>query len=119
KERRRGEGVSIAGSKATVAERLERLRRSVMADRPRPPLWVREVRDGVDEESGIAWSHRFTLSEPGIALPMIELRGAEAGDVGEITSAGLDEGTLSVSTQRDAVMDLVAEYRRILLFDPR
>ncbi len=111
--------VAVQANADTLAERRERLKSRVLAARSRNPLWVRELRTGVDEETGIGWAHRFTLSEPGIALPMIELWADGAKSSEEISVVGLDEGTLAVSSRRDDVVDLVKERGRILLFDPR
>ncbi len=90
--------------------RRARLARAVLARRPRPPMWVRVVGGG--EVDGVRWSHRYTFTEPDIAVPMIEVGPAE----GPLTVAALAEGTLA-SPERLAA--LVAEHGRLLLFDAR
>lgn len=99
----------------------ERLRQVVMADRARPPMWVREVRTG--EKDGIWWAHRFGFSEPGIVIPMIELRAValppEAARRAPITVVGAPEGTTAVTQRPDWVRAIVAKTGRTLLFDPR
>ena len=109
---------NAAAGAPPLAEKLERLRRAVLLKRPRPPLWVREVRRGVDAETGIAWAHRFTFSEPRIALPLIELcrTGAEGAP---LTVLALPEGTDAVEARRDEVAECVRTHGRVLLFDPR
>lgn len=91
--------------------RRARLARAVLGDRPRAPMWVRVVRAGV--EDGVCWSHRYTFSEPDIAVPMLL---AAVREDGPVTVAALPEGT---ATPPDRLKTLVAERGRVLLFDPR
>ncbi|HEX6972302.1 MAG TPA: hypothetical protein VF234_08795 [Limnochordia bacterium] len=99
------------------ADGRERLRARIVADRPRPPLWVREVRAG--SEGGIRWAHRFTFSEPDIAVPMIELSLEDAPPQAPLTVAAIEGGTDAVARHPERVRALVRETGRLLLFDPR
>lgn len=99
--------------------KFDRLRRTVLSDRSRPPLWVREVRSGVDEETGIAWAHRFTFSESRIALPLIELRQKGTDEQGPLTVLALDEGTDALTSRRTDIVNYVNQHGRVLMFDPR
>ncbi len=104
----------------SVEVKVERLRRLVLGERTRPPMWVREVRTGVDEETGIAWAHRFAFSEPRIALPMLELRRADVNaGAGALAVVALEEGTEAVEARRDDVIEYVNKHGRVLLVDPR
>lgn len=99
--------------------KFERLRQSVFGDRPLPTLWVREILAGRDDETGIAWAHRFTFSEPGIALPMIELCKDGFDPDAPITLVALDEGTEAIDCRKYDVIEYVERHGRILLFDSR
>ncbi len=108
-----------SGGKERRAAQRERLRTLVLGPRPRPPLWVREIRSGVDEATGAAWFHRFTFSEPGIVLPMIEVRARGIGPNAPLTVVALAEGTETLRTDRERFIELLRAHPRILLFDPR
>lgn len=93
------------------------LARAVFGDRPRPPMWVRQVLEG--EEGGIRWWQRYTFTEPGIAVSMIELV-AEGNTLNApVTVVATNEGTGAILSRTAWVRDRVRQDGRVLLFDPR
>ena len=97
---------------------LARLRRDVLAERPRSPLWVREVARG--ESDGVTWSHRYAFSEPDVVLPMALLERPGGGaPAGSLAVLALPEGTAGLDGRRSDLRRLVVEHGRVLLFDPR
>jgi len=81
------------------------IRRAVLADRPRLPLWVREIAQG----------KRYMFTEPGIAVPMLLLPGQ--GD-GALQVVAWPQGTAGVESRRDDVAALCLRGP-LLLFDAR
>lgn len=98
-------------------DRRARLAAFVLGARRRPPMWVRQVRTGT--EDGVWWAHRYGFSEPGIAVPMIELRTGGTGEGTPVVVAALSAGTAAVVERREAVRELLQMTGRALLFDPR
>ena len=93
------------------------LARAVLGDRPCPLMWVRQVQAG--EESGIQWRQCYTFTEPGIAVPMIELVAEGVALDTPVTVVATDEGTGAVLSRAAWVKDRVKQDGRVLLFDPR
>lgn len=89
----------------------------VFARRPRPPMWVRTI--GVDEDPEIRCFRRFTFTEPGIAVPIIELLSVGVAADAPITVVLTDDGTQALERREPWIRELVAREKRILLFDPR
>src|SRR5690606_35373824 len=100
-------------------KKLNRLHQAVLASRPKPPLWVRELQSGIDEKTSIRWAHRFTLVEPRVVMPMIELSMPDTDLNDSITVAAFDDGTNATDSRKDQLIELVQTHRRVLLFDPR
>lgn len=94
--------------------RCARLARAILARRPRPPMWVREVAGGTQD--GVAWGHRYTFSEPDIAVPMLVVAPEGTAPDAPLTVAALPEGT---NTAPDRLKALATQHGRLLLFDPR
>lgn len=99
----------------TEAEAL--LSAFVFGHRPRPQMWVRTI--GVENGTTIRCFRRFTFTEPGITVPMIELRAVRVAADAPITVMLTDDGTQALEKRETWIRELVAREKRVLLFDPR